>query len=300
MQFDSFITSLAEKAGISKDDKSLIGLLSANTNLTIPDNVAAAIDSKLFNEESAKNNPSLRGYFHAQALSVPDNQISDLLDELKFDDTVKSQFQNEKSTPKKIKMLANTLEGKYKKLIDEMQKADGSDKSKERIEKLTKEIETREKALADKDSEWAGKVKALEDKHASDRLDFSIKNILATKKYANDKQGQDLNVKFANLVLQEELQKNNIKLLQNQDGTLKMVQADNPDLEYMDNHKKISFGDFADKALANHNLLFVSDPKGKTNAHTPITPSPGTQQVPKEIIDIYDKQLATLSANGQS
>lgn len=293
MQFGTFITELAQKAGIDTNDKSFTDLLSAN--VTIPDAMAERINSSLFNFESAKQNSQLKGYFHSQALSVPDKAINEVLEDMQFDDTVKHEFQNEKSTPAKIKKLAEKIEAKNKALIAEIEKNSSSKDSKERIENLSNEIKKLNADLLAKDNEWQGKLKEVEERSLTDKENYLLRSILAAKKYADKERAQEVNVDIANLLLEKELSAKKAKRVLNPDGSFKLVQADNPDLEYMENHKSIPFGDFVDRTLANNKMLEVTAPQKTVNA--PITPAKGDFQVPQSIIDSYDRQLKVF-ANG--
>lgn len=297
MNGKQFLQALAEKAGIPKDDPEFVSIidLPVVAQLVLPDTLANKIDSKLFNEQSARNNPELLKAFTPVILAASDNQINELLSD--FDDTIKSEFSQEKNTPKKIKMLADKIKSKNQSLIEELQKASSSKDSKERIDKLTAEITKLNSDLSAKDAEWQGKLKAKEQENADKHLGYAVKSHLATKKYADDKKPMDLNVEFANFVLQRELAEKKAKIVLKEDGSLSLKNSENPDLEYMENHRPVNFGDFADKALANHNMLFVSgkSPQAPPVNAPPITP--GTQQPLQEVLNLYDEQIAAF--NGQ-
>lgn len=289
MQFGTFITDLASKAGISSDDKSIKDLQAAN--LTIPDEIASKISESLFNIDSAKQNSVLKGYFHSQALSVPDKTIDELTSD--FDDVTKSEFASEKNTPAKIRLLVKKIQSKNEKLIEELQKKGAGKDGQERIEKLTSEISKLNTELAKKDDEWKARLQAEQAKAESDRLAFAQKGYLATKKYANEKQSQDLNIEFANLVLERRLAEKKAKVIM-KDGKPKLVQADNPDLEYQENHKPVSFEDFTTKVLNNDNLLFVTDPKKVSNGQTVVHQGNGKTLDVSPVTDANTAMIAQL------
>jgi len=289
MQFGTFILDLAEKAGISKTDPAIVGLLSTTT--IIPDEIASKISDSLFNIDSAKQNSQLKGYFHSQALSVPDKNIEELIES--FDPADKAEFIAEKHTPNKIKLLAKKIEAKNAKLIDELQKKGNSKDSQERIDKLAAEITKLNTELVSKDNDWKSKLEQEQNRNLSNQLTYAQKAYLSTKKYKDEKQAQDLNVDFAELVLNRELNTKKAKVILGQDGKPKLVQADNPDLEYQENHKVISFGDFADKTLANHNMLFVTDPKKVSNGQTVHTGNGKTYDA-SAVVNANTAQIAQL------
>ena len=296
MQFGTFIKDLAERAGVDTTDKSFVDLLAINA--TVPDGIGERITQNLFNIDAAKQNSTLKGYFHAQALSVPDKAIEEVLEEMQFDDATRAEFKNEKSTPAKVKKLAQTIAAKNKALIEELEKKSGSKDSNERIQKLSEEIKNLNQSLLDKDAQWQTKLTEAEKREQDKAQNFAKRMILANKNYADDKREKELNVEFADLVLQKELAAKKAVAIFNSDGTFKLVQAENPDLEYMENHKPISFGDFVDRSLANHNLLKVSAPVKTENA-APITPANGKDMLPPSmrdsILSNYDKQIAAFA-----
>lgn len=295
MQFGTFIKDLAERAGVDTTDKSFVDLLSIQA--TVPDGIGEKIQQNLFNIDAAKQNPQLKGYFHAQALSVPDRAIQEVLQDLQFDDAVLNEFKEEKSTPAKVKKLAEKIQAKNKALIEELEKKSGSKDSQERISKLAEEIKTLNAQLGEKDKTWEAKVKEVEAREAEKSASFAKKMILAAKEYADDKKPKDLNIEFADLVLQKELAAKKAKAIFNQDGTFKLVQAENPDLEYMENHKPVSFGDFVDRTLANHNMLKVSAPAKTENAPQIKPPHADNSAITQKIVNTYDEQLKVF-ANG--
>lgn len=298
----TFINEIAERAGVKPDDaglKTLLASLPPNLSVTIPDEISNAVSQNLFTLESAKSNATLRNYFAPQILNAPDSVINELIES--FDDATKAEFKAEKSTPTKIKKLAEKIEAKYKALNEELKKGNGSEKSNERIEKLTGEIEKLNADLLAKDKDWEGKLKAAQDEAANKSFTFAKRMALATKQYADEKKGE-LNIEFADLVLQKELAAKKAKLELNQDGTFKLVQLENPDLPYMENHKNVSFGDFLDRTLANHNMLKVSAPN-KPEPASPFKPAEGKEIIPQSVRESIaqnlDSQIAILS-NGHS
>lgn len=299
MQLGTLLKDLADLAGVDTSDKSFVDLLSINANVN--DGLAEKMKSNLFNMDAAKQNSQLKGYFHAQALSVPDKAIEEVLEEMQFDDAVKIEFKNEKSTPAKVKKLAQTIAAKNKALIEELEKKSPSKDSDKRIEKLSEEITKLNKDLIDKDTQWQSKLAEAEKREQAKAQTFAKKMILANKNYADDKRDKELNVEFADLVLQKELAAKKALPIFNQDGTFKLVQAENPDLEYMENHRPVSFGDFVDRTLANNNMLKVSAPTKTENA-PPITTN-GKDLIPhsmrESIASNYDKQIQILS-NGHA
>jgi len=83
---------------------------------------------------------------------------------------------------------------------------------------------------------------------------------LKGKNYANKDMPADTSAKIAQMLIADELQKRGIQPV-NENGTLKLKQAKDLSLDYFDeNHKQLSYDDFASKILAENKLLAVSTP----------------------------------------
>ena len=103
-----------------------------------------------------------------------------------------------------------------------------------------------------------------------------VKTLLASKKYATKELPIDVNVQVARTLLDAKLKQSGAILVRDADGTLKLKQAANPEMDYVDaGYKPVTFADFADKTLAESKLLDVSP-------ETP--PAPRHQQQPPQTI----------------
>lgn len=266
MNVGELLNDLSGKAGIKGDDAKLKEFLNNQTlaAIVVPDEIATPIIRELMNRDSAANDSGLRGLFHKQALKVPDDTIAEEIADL--DEAAKKEILDELSTSKKIKLLK-------KKFIELTEKKFAIDpKDKESKAKLEKEIERLNGQIKNVEDGANLKVSEMQKDYKQKELDYDVRSYLASKRYAFDKVDHEVNVDTAYGVLQRALAERKAKVVKDASGVKRLVQSDNPDLEYFENNNKVKFGDFADKVLANSNLLFVTDPKkvsqtGQTQFH---------------------------------
>lgn len=250
-QLKDLITLIASKANIDlAQDASFADLLSAN--VTVSDDAFAKVESgfsSLLTIEAAKNNSQLAAHFKAAALLPADTEINNLLNELGFDDTVKGEFTSEKSTYKKIGLLAK----KVQELTAAKASAKGGDK-----DTFQKEIDRLNAAIASEKTAAQQAIASANENANSAILEYAIDSILGTKNYS-DAIPASVRVTTAKTLLQQEFQKRGIKPVYNsQDRTIKLVKADNPELEYYDNNSKVGLDELTDNILSAHTMLKVS------------------------------------------
>lgn len=255
MNVGELLNDLSVKAGIKGDDVKLKEFLTNQTlaAINVPDEISGLITRELMTRESAMNDSGIRGLLTKQALKYPDDTIAEEIAE--FDEAAKTEILNEKNTPKKIKLLKkHAIALTEKKFAIDPKDKESRVKMEKEIERLNEHIKNVEDGVKLKEQEMDKTYKERE-------LNYDVRSYLASKRYAFDKVEHEVNVDTAYGVLQRALAERKAKVVKDANGTKRLVQADNPDLEYFENNNKVKFGDFADKILANNNLLFVTDTK---------------------------------------
>jgi hypothetical protein len=120
------------------------------------------------------------------------------------------------------------------------------------------------------------------------------------KRYANQDLG-DTNITIGRALVEKALKEQNAVLV-NEGGVLKLKQADNPQLDYVDSgFKPVTFGDFTNRVLAEKHLLEVSAPEdnlGGGKHNFPPTPKTVTLRNGKEVnTSSFDAAIAASMAD---
>lgn len=280
------LISLLVNAGLTIDPATITTI---TTSGEIPDDVYGNIEAhskNLFTLESAKHHPQLAAHFKSQSLLPVDSEIKRLMDELGFDDTIKGEFEAEKSTYKKIGLLANKV-----KELEAKKSSSPADKKA-----LQDEITKLNNQLLQAKNDFAAQLKAKEEEAGSQILNYAIESHLGSKQYA-DSIPESIRVSGAMSLLNKELAAKGAKVVRSADNSLKLVRVDNPDLDFTENNKPVSFGEFADKTLSTHAMLKVSGPPAKP-ASTPIQKIDSTQETDasKMHIAALESDIAALEA----
>jgi hypothetical protein len=258
MKIGDFVTQVAGKAGKTEDVKAVLNNPALAT-IEIDDNVANEINSALLTIESAKNNQALKNHFFTLALNGEDAEILNSVETLGFDDAFKADLSSDKNTYQRLRKLTS----KVKETMESLRAATQKDDPKA-IEKYTAQINKLQGELSSVKESHIPKseLETLKKQHESELMNFIIKNTLSTKKYANEAVSPDVNVEFANVILNRALSEKGAALVKDATGRLKLMQASDPALEYYDSsNKAVSFDDFVNKTLADAKILAVSNPK---------------------------------------
>lgn len=259
MKLGDFLNTLAAKIGL-QNDTNLISLLSNAelANREIDDTLATAFDTNLMSLEGAKNNAQVLNHFKPIILKAVDDKAAILASKLGLD----AEIAAEKSTYKKIDLLESQLDAK----IDELK---GKGTGTKEVETLTRQLNELQAKMAGIMDDKAKAISDLQAKHAAEQLDMLVKFDLTNKNYANKQLPKDVNVLTAKTLLESKLRESKA-IIVNENGTLKLRQAENPTMDFVDSgYKAVSFADFTDKMLAESKLLEVSG----GNTPTPNTPN---------------------------
>lgn len=277
MNLGDFLNTLAAKSGM-QNDPALVDLLSNSelANQHVSDEFANALDSSLMSLEGAKNNRDLLNHYKPIILKAADEKFAILAEKY----GIVNEMQGEQSTYKKIDILENRLAAK----MAELESKAGKGAQSEETAKLVKQIENLQKQIVEVQTAKETELAQLRDQHTKQQLDMLVNIELNGKRYANQDLG-DTNITIGRALVEKALKEQNAVLV-NEGGVLKLKQADNPQLDYVDSgFKPVTFGDFTNRVLAEKHLLEVSAPEddlGGGKHNFPPTPKTVTLRTGKQ------------------
>jgi hypothetical protein len=266
MKLGDFLNTMASKIG-KQNDAGLISVLSLESTkqIDVPDELANAMNAELLSLEGAKNNASIKSHFRAEALNGVDAELASLVKELGLEDDV---FKAEKDTYGKVRALPP----KIKELLEKEKKGGDGGTLKADLQKQIVDLNTK---LSQTMEAHNAELAKINKQHEGQFMDWQVMNLLKGFQYANKDIPSDVNVKFAKTLIDETLAQRGAKLV-NENGTLKLKQANDVSLDYFDDtHKPVAYQDFVSKILADSKLLAVTDPK-KGNTNVPPVPIPAS------------------------
>jgi hypothetical protein len=293
MNLGDFLNNMAAKAGM-QNDPALVDLLSSSelANTHIADEFANAMDSSLMSLDGAKNNRDLLNHYKPIVLKAADEKLAILGEEY----GIASEMQAEQSTYKKIDLLKNRFAAK----MAELESKAGKGAQSEETAKLVKQIENLQKQIVEVQTAKETELAQLREQHTKQQLDMLVNIELNGKRYANHDLG-DTNITIARTLVEKALKEQNAVLV-NEGGVLKLKQADNPQLNYVDSgFKPVTFGDFTNRVLAEKHLLEVSaqeDDLGGGKRNFPPTSKTVTLRNGKEVnTSSFDAAIAASMAD---
>lgn len=293
MNLGDFLNNMAAKAGM-QDDPGLVDLLS-NSELAsaqVSDEFANALDTGLMSLDGAKNNKEVLNHFKPIILKAADDRFAILAEKY----GIVNEIKGEQSTYKKIDILESRIAAKIAELEN---KAAGTGMSEETA-KLIKQIEGLQKQLQDVTSAKETEIAAIRKETEKQQLDMLINFELNGKRYANQDLG-DTNVTIGRALVEKALKEQGAVLV-NENGVLKLKQAENPQLDYVDSgYKTMTFSDFTNRVLAEKHLLEVSAPEdnlGGGKHNFPPTSKTVTLRNGKEVnTSAFDAAIAASMAD---
>src|ERR1043165_2363677 len=271
-QLGPFFKLLTDKIGIDPANEAYSNLLSLDTEISdeVFSTLKTGLDA-LMTEAAAKSNSELNRHFKAVTLAPIDKMLNEIVEASGFDDDFKTDFKTRGNTYDKLrKVYAKALEldnaNQTSKTIDQA-------KLQEEINRFNNEIENvRMHAESER--------QRLKEESENAILNYALNAALEGKNYAAGHLPKKVNALTALTLLQEELTAKNARVVRSAVGTLKLICSDDPETDYTENNKPVSFGDFADALLAKHNMLKVSEsPKAvNTIPQKPFVAIPGDQR----------------------
>lgn len=289
MLFGEFLNTMAAKLG-AQQNPHLVSLLANNqlTQAEIHDDLANLLNTGLMSLDGAKNNSDVQNHFKPIILKGVDERLDAIAKQFGFE----TELAAEKSTYKRAEIIASKMQS----LIDAEKNKNGQPSEKEnqlnqQLQQLQSQLQT---AIAAKD----GEIAQLKQAHESQLLGMLIDAELGDKPYANDAIPRNVNVMTARNLVDAMLKEKGVVAI-NDNGTLRLKQAANPTLDYMDEgFKPVSYSSFADKVLADSKMLRVSQP-GKQQpaqqAQRVIDTQPTTPQVPQSLTQAIGGSIADLT-----
>ena len=269
MKLGDFLNNLAKKVG-KENDPAVIAILSNSdlANRDIADEFANSVDTGLMSLDAAKNNPQVLNHFKPIILKAADDKFALLAEEFGAADEIGA----EKSTYKKFDILKAKIDAKIQDLAA---KQKGANPEKEA--QLTAQIQQLQTQLAGITESKTKEIEKLTSKHAGEITNMLFSQALSGKKYANKDLPVEVNTLTAKTLLEAKIKESGA-IIVNDGGILKLKQASNPTMDYLDaSFKQVTFSDFTDKVLAENKLLEVSG----GNPPAPLVPPvriPGQQQ----------------------
>lgn len=280
MKLKDFTINALKIAGVTDAELAEIIATDKVDEYVLSDDLIKKFNTGVLTLESAKANTTLKSHFNAQTYNGIDALLTKLVEENNIDSLSLHDFQEEKSTPKKIEILTKALNKKA-----------GQAKTPETAE----EIKTLHSQLLKLKSESELALKNKENEFENTLIEMQRSQYLATKDYANitDK---EIGVKIANEYLNKGLTDKGAIIVR-ENGQLKLKNSKDPSMAYYENNKEVSYNEFADGVLAQNNLLKVKSQT--TPAKTGTTTTTTTPAATEVNTTVLDKNKATLEAYKQ-
>lgn len=268
MTIGDFLNNLAAKTGL-QNDQAFIDLLSSSelSQHEINDELAQRIDGGLMSLDGAKNNREVLNHYKPIVLKAIDDKFAVLAEKYGIADKIAA----EKSSYNKLDILEQALAAKLADAEAKVQGA-GGQKSEE-VARLTKQIADLQGQLQTLTASKDAELKSLRDEYSKSQLDMLINFDLKGRRYANAELG-DTNVDIAHAIIDKALKERKAVIV-NDNGVLKLKQADNLDLDFLDGqYKPVSFSDFVSSTLAEKHLLDVQGNGDDDHKTPPAPPAP--------------------------
>lgn len=252
MKAGDLLNTLLKSAGFDTTDKAFIDVLSkaefANTD--IPESVSNALTNNLMTLESAKNNPALKSHYYGNALQPINEGVEKFLNEFGIDDATKSEILADKNTFSKY-------EKAVRKIAELKEKSAGAGNRTDKAE-YEKQITELNQKIANSVKETQSKLAEVTNQYENKIMDMGINYTLSSKPLPGQFD-RDVEVNIARQFVDKKLLSLNA-ILVNENGTLKLKQKANPEMDLYVDNKTISFDALTDMALAENKFIKVSDP----------------------------------------
>jgi hypothetical protein len=283
-----YFTKLAAKAGIDPNDEELTTFLAVSDlqKIPIPDNLANSIDGSLLSIAEAKNeHPQIKWHYVASALNGVNTEMDKLMDDLKFPDDVKAVVRNEKSTPKRQRILVGKLEELYNK---KMQSVNNTEKQtfQAEIEKLQGELRQEKDAVENVRKEY-------QTKEFNTKRDQEIDFMLSEYKTVFDESLPKAAKRAAmRSLIDKALQDKNADFTLDDSGRLKLIRKDGANV-FGDDNRPWDPKILIETTLSQNKVLKVNDsPPPKTADNTPVIPGANGEQ---NTLNVKDPMLRSLA-----
>lgn len=284
MKLKDFTINALKTVGLTDADLAEISSATNTDEIELSDDLINKFNSGILTLDSAKANTNLKSHFNAQVYNGIDALLGRLAEENNIDSLSKFDFDSEKSTPKKIELLAKALNKK----VGGSSAPANADEIKQLNDQLLKLKQESDLAIRNKDVEFENTL-----------IQMERQNYLATKDYANitDK---EIGIKIASEYLNKALTEKGATLVR-ENGKLKLKSSKDLTLDYYENNKAVSYNEFTDGVLAQNNLLKVQTQTTPAITATPrtITTTAGND-VNHSVLDRNKAQLEQFKSAGSN
>lgn len=233
MQTSQLVTNLLKKAGIAFDGE---------VNGELPDDIATQLDNSLLTIKAATNNhPDVKKVYFAQAYNGLDAELKAILEELPFDEVVKSELAAEPSSTKRTVAL-------IKKLKDlQIKKDDTGDigkaaKLQEQINELHAKIKAEQDAKKELQSTYEKQIKDI-------HIKSKLSGMLSQYKTVYDELPSEAKQAAIDALLNKALQDSDAEFTFDEKGSLALMKKDGTNV-FGDNHTQLTPQSFIDKSLS--------------------------------------------------
>ena len=251
MKLGDFLNTLAQKSNTTLDFSVFANVkLDELNKIEIDDTMAQSLDTSLMSLDGAKNNPAVLNHYKPIILKAVDDKMAIIGEKFGLGE----DFTLERNTYKRTEMLENKFEAKIK----ELEAKQGTTGNKEKEAQLTQQLTDLQTKLSQLTDSKTNEIGQLKNQYENEITEMFVKNQLSSVKYATKDLPIEVNLQVARTLLDSHLKQSGAKLVR-VDGELKLVQAANPEMAYVDSgFKPVSFNDFTNKVLADSKLLEVS------------------------------------------
>ncbi len=262
--------SIATALGVPSDDPSLESIKNSKElfSISLTPAFEQAYEKEFITVTAAKNNGEIKKHYNGLALGTIDSKNDEIMAEMGLPADTIAEIKKQDSTYKRTEALIR----KVKSLNEKAATApDGKEK-----DKLVLEIQALNNKIAEGETKFKQDLLAEAQKWQDDFSQMVMESKLSERPLI-DSFPREIVLSTAKEYLQRDATTKGAKLVYNHaKKDFDLVQASNPELPYMEDHKPVSFTDFKDKVLANAKLLKVTT----TGATPKFTQSTTTAQVP--------------------
>jgi hypothetical protein len=181
MNAGELISHLAERTGYASDTLKDILANPALSQINLPDDFKATVNSNLLTIKEAQINGDIKKHFTGVILGSADATLNELMDEYMIPDDVKGTLKSEQSTYARIKLFSKALadlkdqhssaaSGDKKKLVDQINELNGA------ISNLKTQMSTE---LTATENKWLNKFMDTTINGHFERYDYAMENVPA-------------------------------------------------------------------------------------------------------------------------
>lgn len=286
--------SFATALGVPADDASLEAIKNSKElfSISLTPAFEQAYEKEFITVTAAKNNGEIKKHYNGLALGTIDNKNDELMAEWGLDDATKAEIKKQDSTYKRTETL-------LRKLKSLSEKAAAAPDGKEK-DKMLVEIQSLNAKISDNEAKFKQDLEAQAHKWQEDFSAMVMESKLSERPLIDSFNGKDpipreLVLNTAKQYIDRDAVKKGVKIVYNHaKKDFDLVQASNPELPYMEDHKPVSFNEFRDKVLANEKLIKVTT-TGTAPKFTQTTTTAAPVQESQRTVYIQEKVDSALN-----